>query len=62
MKPISKKHLAINLRQLDNKMIKLGVQMDHYGGFAEYSKHRAEMVGAATLVKEWAMEIEKDET
>lgn len=62
MKPISKKHLAINLRQLANKMIKLGVQMDYYGGFAEYSKHGAEMVGAATLVKEWAMEIEKDET
>lgn len=59
MKPLTKKQIALRLRQLANKMEKLGVEMDYYGGFAEWSKHGGEMVGAANIARKWAIEIEK---
>lgn len=56
---LSQKQIALRLRQLANRMQRLGVQMDYFGGFSETGKHGREMMGAAIIARQWAAQIEK---
>jgi len=53
--------LAAKLLKLSRQMRRISVDMEYYGGFAEWAKHSQEMLGASVLAKEWAAEIAAEE-
>lgn len=54
----SKDEIAARLRKLADEMNDIAVQMDYYGGFAEWSRHGREISGAGKIARQWAEEIE----
>ena len=50
--------IAARLRVLAAEMAELGRCMAYYGGFADWSRHGREMVGAGKIAWQWADEIE----
>ncbi|TXH53679.1 MAG: hypothetical protein E6Q97_12605 [Desulfurellales bacterium] len=51
--------LASRLRQLSKDMLEIAVDMDYFGGMAEWAKHGAELAGAAHIARTWADEIDE---
>ena len=60
--PTTGQQLAKRLRRVANTMEKLGTDIDFYGGFAAWSLHCKQMVGAAAIARQWALEIEGQAT
>lgn len=54
-----RKALAKRIRDVAERMWRLGNHMSYYGGFGEIGQHGREMAGAANIARGWAMEIEK---
>ena len=54
----TKRQIARRLRTLANRMADVAADMDYYGGFAEWSQHGKELLGAARIARQWADEIE----
>jgi hypothetical protein len=56
-----KLEIAKRLRVLADEMDQLSVDMDYYGGLANWAMHGREMAGAGRIAREWADNIERDE-
>lgn len=54
----SETDIACRLRVLADDMFNLAVDMDYYGGLAEWAKHAKELRGASVTVEQWAESIE----
>jgi len=52
--------ISDKLRALSKHMQDVAVEMDYFGGFAPWSQHSAELLGASGVVVCWAHEIEAD--
>jgi hypothetical protein len=55
----SPQRIAEMLRSLSLDMGAIANMMGRYGGEAEWSKHSAELRGAASMARQWADEIEE---
>jgi hypothetical protein len=55
---VSQSEIAKKLRTLSKHMQDVAVEMDYFGGFAPWSQHSAELLGASRVVVCWADEIE----
>lgn len=55
----SPQSIAKRLRALSTEMMSIAIDMDYYGGMAEWAKHGVELAGAAHIAQEWASEMEK---
>lgn len=47
----------MKLRVLADAMDEVAVELDYYGGFAEWSQHGREIAGAGNIARGWADEI-----
>lgn len=56
--PPTKAQIAARLRKLADEMDDVSVDMDYYGGLAEWAQHGREIAGAGKIAREWAEEIE----
>lgn len=56
--PPTKAQIAARLRKLADEMDDISVDMDYYGGLAEWAQHGREIAGAGKIAREWADEIE----
>jgi hypothetical protein len=56
--PPTKAQIAARLRKLADEMDDISVDMDYYGGLAEWAQHGREIAGAGKIALEWADEIE----
>ena len=56
---IKKGNIAKRLRELADTAAALAVDMDYFGGMAEWSAHGRELANAALQLKQWATEIEQ---
>lgn len=57
---MTKDQIAEELLALSYKMQDIAVAMDYYGGFAEWARHSEELMGAASVAKQWSSEIAKE--
>lgn len=57
---MTKDQIAEELLALSYKMQDIAVAMDYYGGFAECARHSEELMGAASIAKQWGSEIAKE--
>lgn len=57
---MTKDQIAEELLALSYKMQDIAVAMDYYGGFAEWAEHGVELMGAASVAKQWGREILND--
>ena len=57
---MTKKEIINRLHKLSKEMIEVGTAIDYYYGLNPLSAHGAEMIGAGLIAKEWAEEMEKD--
>lgn len=57
---MTKDQIAEELLALSYKMQDIAVAMDYYGGFAEWARHSEELMGAASIAKQWGREIAKE--
>ncbi len=60
--PHTKNEIANRLCGMAEEMEELAVDMDYYGGSAEWAKHFHELMGAAGMARQWAGEIEREGT
>jgi hypothetical protein len=58
--PPTKAQIAARLRKLATEMDDIAVDMDYYGGLAEWAQHGREIAGAGKIARGWAEEIEAD--
>jgi hypothetical protein len=54
----SQSDIAKKIRALSDSMSDIAVEMDYFGGMAEWSKHSVELLGASAVVRNWALEID----
>jgi hypothetical protein len=54
----SQSDIAQKLRALSDSMSDIAVEMDYFGGMAEWAKHSVELLGASAVVGNWALEID----
>lgn len=54
----SQSDIAQKLRALSATMSDIAVEMDYFGGFAEWTQHSNELLGASAVVGNWALEID----
>lgn len=52
--------IAEELLKLSYQMQDISVNMSYYGGFAPWAEHGVELMGAASVVKQWSSEIAKE--
>lgn len=55
--PQKKADIAHRLTALATEIEDIATAMDYYGGFAPWAKHSREMIGAASICREWSIEI-----
>jgi hypothetical protein len=55
---VTRSEIATRLRALADDMEGIAVDMDYFGGFAEWARHSKEMLGAAWIARQWADSIE----
>ena len=56
---VTRSEIAARLRALADDMEGIAVDMDYFGGFAEWAKHGKEMLGAAWIARQWADSIDE---
>ena len=60
--PPTKADIAAYLRDLATRMDIAAVMLDYYGGLSGWSKHGREIAGAGNIARQWADEIEAQES
>ena len=61
-KPPTKAEIAAHLRDLARRMDDASVMMDYYGGLSGWAKHGREIAGAGNIARQWADEIDAQES
>jgi hypothetical protein len=54
----SQSDIAQKIRALSDSMSDIAVEMDYFGGMAEWAKHSAELMQASQIAENWADEID----
>lgn len=57
---MTREEIAERLLKLSYDMQDIAVAMDYYGGFASWAEHGVELMGAASVAKQWGREILND--
>ena len=61
MKQKTKQQLIADMRDLSQRMIELGAELDYFGGLnSEISQHASEFVGAGYILETWANGAEEE--
>jgi hypothetical protein len=59
--PKTKQQLIADMRDLSQRMIELGAELDYFGGLnSEISQHASELVGAGYILETWANGVEEE--
>ena len=59
--PKTKQQLIADMRDLSQRMIELGAELDYLGGLnSEISQHASELVGAGYILETWANGVEEE--
>ena len=59
--PKTKQQLIAGMRDLSQRMITLGTELDYFGGLnSEMRQHASELVGAGYILETWADGVEKE--
>lgn len=54
----TRKQLIRRLKAVAKTMLKLGLDLECYGGAGEVGEHGREMIGASAMAREWAQGME----